>query len=129
MPPPRPLNLLVVGEDEELRDVIAHAFESEGAIGSVRSVDATRASITSIPEPDVVLVDAGPPAPHMTVAAWHTGRKEPLTLVIAADWSEETRELGRAVGAVAYVKKDAGVASLTPLVLALASLAAGNVPV
>ena len=126
--PPRPLNLLVVGDDEEVRDVIAHAFQSTDAIANVRSVDAARAGLTSIPEPDVVLVDAGPPAPHMTVAAWHTGRREPLTLVIAADWSEETRRLGQAVGAVAYVKKDAKMAALTPLVAALASLAAGDIP-
>jgi DNA-binding NarL/FixJ family response regulator len=126
--PPRPLHLLVIAQDAELRKLLAAAFEAERSIGSVRVVESDRPVLTSMPEPDVVLVDAGPPPPTMRATTSRTAHGEPLTLVLASDWSEATRELAEAVGAVAYLKKAEGMASITPLVAALASLASGDVP-
>jgi DNA-binding response OmpR family regulator len=119
----RSLHVLLVAEDARLRDSFARALEREHAIGSVRTAGHDGASLVGIPEPDIVLVDAGPPplsAPD--VADWARGRKEPLAFVLASEVSEQTRALGDAIGAVAYLRKDSGVAAITPVVVALASL-------
>jgi DNA-binding NarL/FixJ family response regulator len=125
--PPRPLNLLLVAEDDELRAGLVEALEHEQSIGTVRSVSRARPLMTSAPAPDVILVDAGPPAPELAQVTAHAADRESLTFVLASEWGEETRELAAAVGAVAYVRKDAGIADITPVVVALASLSTTGV--
>jgi DNA-binding NarL/FixJ family response regulator len=125
--PPRRLNLLLVAEDDELREGLVEALEHEQSIGTVRSVSRARPLMTSAPAPDVILVDAGPPAPELAQVTAHAADHDSLTFVLASEWGEETRELAAAVGAVAYVRKDAGIADITPIVVALASLSAPGV--
>lgn len=125
--PSRPLNLLLVAEDDELRAGLVEALEHDPSIGTVRSVSRTRPLMTSTPAPDVILVDAGPPVPELAQVVAHAGTRESLTLVLASEWGEETRELAEAVGAVAYVRKDADIADITPVVVALASLSSAQV--
>jgi DNA-binding NarL/FixJ family response regulator len=125
--PPRPLNLLLVAEDDELREGLVEALEHEQSIGTVRTVSRARPLVTSAPAPDVILVDAGPPAPELAQVTAHAAGPASLTVVLASEWGAETRELAEAVGAVAYVRKDAGIADITPVVVALASLSIAGV--
>jgi DNA-binding NarL/FixJ family response regulator len=127
--PRRPLHVLLVGEDSALRDKLVEALEREQSIGTVRTVSHDSWVLTGIPEPDVVLFDAGPPLPAVEdVEALNMGRKEPLAFVLASDVTAETRELARAVRAVAFLRKDSGVASIAPVVVALAAFSSPEVP-
>src|SRR2546423_10391095 len=78
---------------------------------------------------DIVLFEPGPPLPTVAdVEALNMGRKEPLAFVLASEVTAETRELADAVHAVAYLRKDSGVASIAPVVLALAAFSSPEVP-
>src|SRR4051812_8087301 len=119
--PQQALHVLVIGQDHRFRDALVEALEQEQLIGSVCAIGHDFQAHSVVPEPDVVLVDAGPPAPAAAdVASLHTSRKEPLAVVLASDVNEATRELGEAVGAVAYVRKGSSVTSITPVVMLLA---------
>jgi DNA-binding response OmpR family regulator len=119
------VHVLLVADDSRLCDAFVQALEREHTIGSVRTVGHGCDVPAGVPQPDVVVVDAGPPPPPApNVAQWEGGRKEPLALVLTSDVSEQTRALGDAIGAVAYLRKDSGVASITPVIVALASLSA-----
>ena len=127
--PRRPLHVLLVGEDSRLRTKLAAALERETSIGTVRTVSHDSWVLAGIPEPDIVLFDAGPPLPTVAdVEALNMGRKEPLAFVLASEVTAETRELADAVHAVAYLRKDSGVASIAPVVMALAAFSSPEVP-
>jgi len=127
MPLRPPFNVLLIAEDSSLRDALIRALEREESIGTVRTVVKGRPPLQGVPAPDVVLFDAGPPAPDAAaMAAWDATPKEALALVLASDASEQTRKFAEAVGAVAYLRKDSGAAAITPLVVALAALASAD---
>jgi DNA-binding NarL/FixJ family response regulator len=128
MPPQRPFHVLLIGEDSSLSDALVRALEGEESIGSVRTTGQVRAH-RSAPDPDVIVIDAGPPPPDAAaMAAWDATRKEALALVLASDASEQTQKLAEAVGAVAYLRKDSGAAAITPVVVALAAISSVQWP-
>jgi DNA-binding NarL/FixJ family response regulator len=128
MPPPGPLNVLLVGEDrglcESSCESLIHALEDDESIGSVRVAGhGGRMPPQEIPRPDVVVFDAGPPAPDpVAMAGYESPARQTLNLVLASDTGEQTRRLADAVGAVGYLRKGSELASVAPVVLALTTL-------
>jgi DNA-binding NarL/FixJ family response regulator len=130
VPSQRPVHVLLVGEDSSLRDSLFGALESDDSIGTVRAVGHGGSTChQDLPDPDVILFDAGPPAPNLAAMDGDTTPEESLVFVLASDMSEETCELAEAVGAVGYLKRDSEVAGIAPIVVALARLCSTPRPV
>jgi hypothetical protein len=122
LPPPRPLHVLLVGEDCRLRDALVRVLEREDSIETVRAIDLGPPTLRKQrPEPGVVLHEE-PRDPNLPK------EPDPIALVFASKSSEEPQELADSARAIAYLKNDPSIADLAPTVAALARLASAQSP-
>jgi hypothetical protein len=117
--PHRPLDVVVVVEDQSLSDAIVGTLESEDSIRAVRAVSQRHWRETH---------GATPAGAELEVRAHGDVSQSSLALVLTSDVSKETHELGEEVGAVGYLRKDAGLAEIAPVVVALAAACSGVRP-
>jgi DNA-binding NarL/FixJ family response regulator len=76
------------------------------------------------PPADIVLLDAGPPAPDdEELARLRSESGGPLVIVVAAEIDSHARELGASLDAVGYLKKGESSADVAALVLELVAVA------
>jgi DNA-binding NarL/FixJ family response regulator len=75
------------------------------------------------PDPDVLFVDAGPPAPVSMPSELRKRHPAAFVVLVARDVDAQALELGEAVDADAFVRRDAEVTDTATAVLALAAIA------
>jgi DNA-binding NarL/FixJ family response regulator len=81
------------------------------------------------PDPDVVFVDAGPPAPASLPSELRTTCPSAFVVLVARDVDAQALELGEELDADAFVRRDEEVTDTATAVLALAAIARhGNRP-
>lgn len=89
--------------------------------------DALRENLPAEPhgkhEPDVVFVDAGPPAPASLPAQLRSAHPSAFVVLVARDVDAQALELGADLDADAYVRGDDELADSATALLALAVLA------
>jgi DNA-binding NarL/FixJ family response regulator len=110
-----------VGDDLVLDCTLRESLDTEDEL----DVLAHSAALAEQPaaEADVLLVDAGPPLPQVgELKKLRAANQSALMIVVASEIDADVRELGNALGAVGYVKKDEGLHDIAALVVALASL-------
>ncbi len=117
--PPRPLDVVLVGEDSSLRDSLVRALERDELIGSVRAVD-HRGSTTRQDVLDFDVIPFGAASSRPRLAADDEDALS-LSFVLARDLSEQAPD-ANAADTVAYLRKDPGAAGIAPVVVALAVL-------
>jgi DNA-binding NarL/FixJ family response regulator len=75
------------------------------------------------PDPDVVFVDAGPPAPASLPSEIRKAYPSAFVVLVAKDVDSGALELGAEVDADAFVRRDEEVTDTATAVLALAAIA------
>jgi len=75
------------------------------------------------PSPDVVFVDAGPPAPASLPTELRRAHPSAFVVLVARDVDAEALELGTQLDADAFVRRDDEVADTATALLALAAIA------
>lgn len=75
------------------------------------------------PDPDVVFVDAGPPAPVSLPSELRKQHPSAFVVLVARDVDAQALELGEELDADAFVRRDAEVTDTATAVLALAAIA------
>jgi hypothetical protein len=75
------------------------------------------------PDPDVVFVDAGPPAPGSLPSGLRSTYPSAFVVLVARDVDAQALELGAELDADAFVRHDEEIADTATALLALAAIA------
>ena len=116
----RTLLITVHSEDSQLTDELLALTRDEA---DVAAVDASRAEVLAhqqVEAPDVVFVDAGPPLPSTLPEALRTVYPSSFVVLVARDVDERALELGAAIEADAYLRRDREIADTARLLIATA---------
>ena len=124
--PPRPVfprHLHLVSDDPDLERSLRESLVDDDDPQAIAGRPARKADEPS-PGRGLVIVDAGTPQPLVTstIKKLQSGGRSPMIVLVAAQIDAEVQELGKSLGAVAYVKKDTGLREIAVLVAELASL-------
>jgi DNA-binding response OmpR family regulator len=124
--PPRPVfprHLHLVSDDPDFERSLSESLVDDDDPHAIARRPARMADEPS-PGRGVVIVDAGIPQALVTstIEKLQTGGRSPLIVLVAAEIDAEVRELGKSLGAVAYLKKDTGLQEIAALVAELSSL-------
>jgi len=124
------LDILLVDDDQPLRDMLTRSFEREGhRVTAVADGDAALEAAADRPY-DIVLLDvalgAGPTGHDVAAAAQHPGDVVPIIMLTALD-SEADAVQGLEAGADDYVTKPFGLAELRSRIRAVLRRAHGRV--
>jgi DNA-binding NarL/FixJ family response regulator len=118
----RTLLITVHSEDPVLTEELLEILPDDVA---VTAVDASRGEVLAHQQPDVpdvVFVDAGPPAPSSLPEDLRAVYPSSFVVLIARDVDARALELGAAVEADAYLRRDPEVADTARLLMAAAGV-------
>jgi DNA-binding NarL/FixJ family response regulator len=116
----RRLVVSVHTEDPGLREDLLSAFPGEGLVACREDRDVCAHGAHG--SPDVVFVDAGPPAPASLPAELRAAYPSAYLVLIAHEVDAATLELGAALGVDAYLRRDERPAEAATALVAVAAL-------
>ena len=118
-----PRHLHLVSDDPDLERSLRESLVDDDDPHAIAGPPARKAEEHS-PGRGVVIVDGGTPRALVTstIEQLQSGGRSPLIVLVAAEIDAEVRELGKSLGAVAYLKKDSGLQEIAALVAELSSL-------
>jgi DNA-binding NarL/FixJ family response regulator len=116
----RRLFVTVHSDDARLHDELIGGLPAGGAVAELRVADVSAHSQSVAP--DLVFVDAGPPAPSSLPEELRKAYPSAFVVLVAQQVDEATLELGSTLKADAYLRRDESPADAVSAMLAVAAL-------
>jgi DNA-binding NarL/FixJ family response regulator len=118
----RTLLITVHSEDPQLTEELLALMPDDPSVASIADSCAEVLAHQQMDVPDVVFVDAGPPPPSSLPTELREIYPSSFVVLVAKDVDERALELGAAIEADAYLRRDREVVDTARLLIAAAGV-------